>query len=301
MLTAIELNRRYQDQDVVSFKELSNGFVVANIENPHASATIAMQGAHLMRFQPKGNAPLIWLSPEARLEEGRSIRGGVPICWPWFGPHGSEGRFPAHGFARTVPWRLNQLHTLTNGETRLEFELVWNPPARKMWPYDCTVRHIITIGSKLRHELVTSNHDSKAMEVGQALHTYFQVADVRKTRLIGLEGCDYLDKVNAMQRKHQSGPVTVNREVDRIYLDTPPSYEIIDKGMARRIVIRTQGSRSTVVWNPWLEKARQMGDLGLDGHLNMLCVETANAAHDRVVVAPGSQHRLSAEYSVMPL
>ena len=301
MLSATELNRRYKSQDVVRFEELNNGYIVAHIENTHASATIAMQGAHLTGFQPKGNAPLIWLSPEAKLQQGKSIRGGVPVCWPWFGPHDSEGRFPAHGFARTVPWRLNQLHTLGSGETRLEFELQWSPQIRKMWPYDCSVRHIITVGRQLRHELVTTNHGAKEMQIGQALHTYFQVADVRKTRIIGVQGCDYLDKVNAMQRSHQCGPISINSEVDRIYLDTPSSCEIFDQGMGRRIVIRSQGSRSTVVWNPWVDKAKQMGDLGVNGHLSMVCVETANAAQDRVVLAPGSQHRLIAEYTIMPL
>ncbi len=301
MLTAMELNRRYKNQHTVSFEELSNGFTVAHVENTLASATIAIQGAHLTRFQPNGSAPLVWLSPEASLEEGRSIRGGVPICWPWFGPHDSDNHFPAHGFARTVPWRLNQLHTLPNGETRLEFELEWDTKSRKMWPFNCTVRNIITVGTSLRHELLTTNHDNKAMEVGQALHTYFQVADVRNAYILGLEGCDYLDKVNAMQRTHQVGPVLIQGEVDRIYLDTPARCEIIDKSMGRRIVIRSTGSRSTVTWNPWIDKAQQMGDLGTDGHLNMLCVETANAADNRVVIESGAQHSLSAEYTIMPL
>ncbi len=295
------LNQRFAIEGIVSFHERPKGFVVIEVNNAHASATIAMQGAHLMTFQPKGQEPLIWTSPEAKLAEGKSIRGGVPVCWPWFGPHKSQPNFPAHGFARTVPWRLNQVHALTNASTRLEFELIQSPATRAQWPQPCSVRNIITIGKTLKHELITSNHGSDPMTIGEALHTYFQVGDVRKVTVNGLQGCDYLDKVQGFQRINQHGPVDFNGEVDRIYLNAPAVTEIRDPAMRRRIVIRSQGSHSTVVWNPWTEKAAQMGDLGPDGYLHMLCVETANAAEDSVSLASGAQHRLVAHYAIEAL
>ncbi|MDH5785880.1 MAG: D-hexose-6-phosphate mutarotase [Chromatiales bacterium] len=301
MATAANLNQRFGIEGVVSFSERPNGFVAVEVNNAHASATIAMQGAHLMTFQPTGQQPLIWLSPEAKLAEGKSIRGGVPVCWPWFGPHASDKKLPAHGFARTVPWRLNQVQALPGGETRLEFELIPTPLTRGQWPQPCTVRNIITVGRALRHELITTNHDGKPMEIGQALHTYFQVGDLRQVRVDGLQGCDYLDKVNAFARTTQVGPVRFGGEVDRIYLATPSRCELIDPALARRIVIKSSGSRSTVVWTPWAEKGAQMGDLGPDGYLKMLCVETANAAEDTVTLAPGAQHRLVAEYAIAAL
>ncbi len=301
MSTAADLNNRFAIEGMVNFTENNNGFVMVEINNALASATIAMQGAHLMSFQPKGQAPLIWISPDAKLAEGKSIRGGVPVCWPWFGAHATEPKFPAHGFARTVPWRLNQVHALPDGSTRLEFELVSSPATRAQWPHSCRVRNIITIGTTLQHELITSNHGSTPMMIGEALHTYFQVGDVRKVSVNGLQGCDYLDKVNGFQRFTQHGPVMFCGEVDRIYLDTPAITEIRDPAMKRRIVIRTKGSRSTVVWNPWFEKAAQMGDLGPDGYLHMLCLETANAAKDSVTLAAGAQHRLVAQYSLEAL
>ncbi|MCW8918162.1 MAG: D-hexose-6-phosphate mutarotase [Gammaproteobacteria bacterium] len=301
MTTAVDLNQRFGLDGVLSFSELPNGFVVATVRNAHAGATIAMQGAHLMSFQPTGAQPLIWLSPEAKLAEGKSIRGGVPVCWPWFGPHESEKGFPAHGFARTVPWRLNQVDALSGGETRLEFELIPSSLTRSQWPYPCAVRNIITVGKTLRHELVTTNLGSEALLIGEALHTYFQVGDLRRVTVNGLQGCDYLDKVNAFARVTQEGTVSFSGEVDRIYLDTPSQCEIRDPAMQRRIVIRASGSRSTVVWTPWAEKGAQMGDLGPEGYLNMLCVETANAAEDTVTIAPGAQHRLSATYAIEAL
>lgn len=301
MATASILNQRFGIEGVVHFSEQRNGFVVAEVNNRNATAAIALQGAHLMRFRPNGEEPLIWMSQEARLAAGKSIRGGVPVCWPWFGAHPENGKLPAHGFARTVPWRLNQVHALAEGETRLEFELIQTPATRAQWPHPCSVRHIITIGQELTHELVTGNHGETPIEIGEALHTYFQVGDVRKVTVNGLQGCDYLDKVRGMARDRQSGPVTFSGEVDRIYLDTPAVTEIRDPAMRRRIVIRSRGSHSTVVWNPWLEKAAQMGDLGAQGYLHMLCVESANAAGDTVTIAPGAQHRLVARYAIEAL
>lgn len=301
MVTATALNQRFGIEGTVSFIENDDDFVTIEVNNPLASATIALQGAHLMQYQPKGEQPLIWLSPEAKLVTGKSIRGGVPVCWPWFGAHASNPSLPAHGFARTVPWRLNQVQQLPGGATRLEFELDRIATERAGWSQPCTVRNIITVGETLQHELVTTNLDNKPMPVSEALHTYFQVGDVRQTTVNGLEGCDYLDKVRDFERDRQQGPVSFRGEVDRIYLGTPATLEIRDPVMNRRIVIRSMGSHSTVVWNPWIEKAEQMGDLGSGGYLNMLCVETANAASDAIILAPGAQHRLVARYFIEAL
>lgn len=301
MTNSTALNQRFGIDGVVSFSEQPNGFVMANVSNRHASATIAMQGAHLVSFQPAGEEPLIWLSPEAKMAAGKSIRGGVPVCWPWFGPHESDKKLPAHGFARTVPWRLNQVHAMPTGETRLEFELIQTQASRSQWPHPCAVRNIITVGKTLKHELVTTNHGNEPMVIGEALHTYFRVGDLRKVTVHGLHGCDYLDKVNDFARVKQSGGINFSEEVDRIYLDTPEQCEIRDPAMQRRIVIRSSGSHSTVVWTPWKEKGAQMGDLGLEGYLHMVCVETANAAEDTVTITPGGQHRLVAHYAITAL
>ncbi len=301
MTKAENLNKRFAIEGEVSFQTNPDGLVFIEVENRHARATIAMQGAHLMSFQPHGHEPMIWLSPEAKLKAGKSIRGGVPVCWPWFGPHQSNPKLPAHGFARTVPWRLNQVHALSDGSTRLEFELVSSSATQAQWPHNGAVRNIITIGKTLQHELVTSNHAREPVVIGEALHTYFRVGDIRKVTVHGLHGCDYLDKVKAFQRLTQSDAINFRGEVDRIYLDAPAITEIRDPSMKRRIVIRSHGSRSTVIWNPWIEKAAGLGDMGPDGYLNMLCVETANAAEDTITLAPGAQHRLVAQYSIEAL
>ncbi len=295
------VNARLGIPGQVLFKAGAGGLAVVEVTNAQASATIALQGAHLMTWTPRGQKPVIWLSRAAKFVPGKSIRGGVPICWPWFGPHVSEAAFPAHGFARTVLWEAISVEALSTGSTRLMFRLIANDATRAQWPYATPLECRMTIGSELEIELATRNLSNSAITIGDALHTYFEVSDARKISIHGLDACPYLDKVDGGKRKQQSGPVTINAEVDRIYLDSTADCLIDDPGFQRRLRIAKRGSRSTVVWNPWIEKAAKMGDLGENGYLNMVCVESTNAADDVVTIAPGAEHRLWVRYSVESL
>lgn len=296
MSQAAELNRRLAIADFLAFEELPDGFVVTHVTTPEATASIALQGAHVMRYQPTGQAPLIWLSKLAKLAPGKSIRGGVPVCWPWFGPHRDNAQFPGHGFARTVPWQLLDAALLPDQRVRLEFELVQSEATRAQWPHASTVRNIVTVGPELEVELATTNTGTTPFELGQALHTYFEIGDIRQATITGLDACDYLDKVGGSARRTQQGAVNFTGETDRIYLATNGCCEIHDPALGRRILVTSTGSRSTVVWNPWIEKADKMGDFGPDGWTGMVCVETANAAEDVIQLAPGATHRMTAQY-----
>jgi glucose-6-phosphate 1-epimerase len=150
-------------------------------------------------------------------------------------------------------------------------------------------------------DLATLNTGKKPITIGDALHTYFEVGDVRYAKVHGLHMIDYLDKVDGNKKKQQLGPVIVGSEVDRVYLNTADTCVIEDVKYQRRIRIEKRNSRSTVVWNPWIEKADKMGDLGPDGYLNMICVESTNAADDVVTLAPGAEHHLWVRYSVEAL
>jgi glucose-6-phosphate 1-epimerase len=296
------LGQRFAIAGQLEFVQDSSSLVVARIANAHAQADIALQGAHVMTFQPKGEQPVIWLSPVARLVQGKSIRGGVPICWPWFGAHASNSSFPGHGFARTVPWQVVASETLSDGSTRIAFELPQSSMPAAQWPHACRVRNVVTVGRTLTVELVTENTGNSAFEIGEALHTYFTISDVDKMRITGLEGCTYLDKVGVAETRVQQGAIQIASEVDRVYIDTEADCLIEDRGLNRRIRIAKSGSRSTVVWNPWIEKAAKMGDFGSDtGYRGMLCVESANAAGNVVSVAPGATHTLRAVYSTEAL
>lgn len=292
------LNQRFAIAGQLEFARDAGGLVVVRIANAHAQATIALQGAHVMTFQPNGEQPVIWLSLAAKLAPGKSIRGGVPVCWPWFGAHATDSSFPAHGFARTVPWQVAASAALPDGSTRITFELPQSSIPHAQWPHACRVRNIVTIGRTLAVELVTENTGNTAFEIGEALHTYFAISDVDKVYITGLEGCAYLDKVGDWQSRTQAGEVTIAAEVDRLYVNTETDCLIEDCGLQRRIRIAKSGSRSTVVWNPWIEKSVKMGDFGSEtGYRGMLCVESANAAQNVVRVAPGAKHMLRAAYS----
>ena len=301
-MTLSELNQRFAIPGHVQFKEGPGGLTVAEVANAHAESLIALQGAHVMTWQPRGQAPVVWLSKFAKFAPGKSIRGGVPICWPWFGPHASDAKLPGHGFARTVMWEVKKTEALADGATFISFGLVDTEANRAQWPHPSTAELRVTAGKELKVELVTRNTGTAPFQIGEAFHTYFHVSDLADMAIAGLDGCAFLDKVDGGQRKTQQGAIVIEGEVDRVYLDTEADCLIEDRGLKRRIRIAKEGSsRSTVVWNPWTEKADKMGDFGPNGHRGMVCVETANAVDNVVTVAPGAEHSLVAVYSVEAL
>ena len=296
-----ELNQRFAISNHLQFKELADGIIAAEVTNQHGISNITLQGAHIATWQPRGQEPVIWLSPFAKFAPSKSIRGGVPICWPWFGPNAHDSKLPGHGFARTVMWEVLETKALSNGATFLRFGLIENELTRAQWPHESQVELEVTVGHTLRVELVTANTGQQAFELGEALHTYFQISDVAKMTIRGLEGCDYLDKVGEPARRTQQGGVVIESEVDRVYVNTEADCVIEDLGLNRAIRIAKAGSRSTVVWNPWTEKADKMGDFGDHGYRAMVCVESANAFENIVTVKAGETHRLMVEYSVESL
>ncbi len=290
------LNNQFGIDNHIVFEEGAGGQAVISVVNSHATAAIMMQGAHLISWHPKNEKPVIWISEDAKFAAGKSIRGGIPVCWPWFGPHDSESSFPAHGFARTVPWEVIETKQLENGNTQITFQIIQSDATQKLWPHPCQLKMIFNIGNSLEIKLITHNTGNDSIVIGEALHTYFAVSDASKISIQGLEGCTYLDKVDGFKRKQQSGSIKINKEVDRVYLDTESDCIINDLGLNRNICISKTGSHSTVVWNPWQETANKMGDLGEDGYLDMVCVESANAAENVITIEPGDEHCLSVSY-----
>jgi len=291
------LNDRFAIDGRISFRDVGDGFMVADIVNRHCSASIALQGAHLLSWTPSGQQPVIWMSQEAQLGKGQSVRGGIPVCWPWFGAHDSENSFPAHGFARTSMWNVIATKLLADGNCHISFQLAV-ATSHPLWlhPTICELR--MTLGATLDMQLITTNTGDETITIGQALHTYFAVGDIRSVTVLGLDDCAYLDKPDGFKQKQQYGPITFNDEVDRVYLDTADDCLVKDLIHQRSVRITKTGSASTIVWNPWQQRAAAMGDMGEDGYLAMLCVESANAADDRVEIQPGGSHTLSVRYSI---
>ncbi|MGB2832562.1 MAG: D-hexose-6-phosphate mutarotase [Methylotenera sp.] len=287
-------------QPQLQFTQDESGLEYIEIDNPLATAKIALQGGHVMAWQPKSQEqPVLWLSSNARFVKGRSIRGGIPICWPWFGAHPTDSALCPHGFARVIPWQLVDADTLKNGATRLILQMMETAESRRQLSYPHLLSMTITIGETLKIDLATTNKASHPFVIGEAFHTYFKVSDIANVHVKGLEDALYSDKVFAYERRVEKNDVRFNGEFDRVYLNTTADCTIEDTGLNRQVRVSKSGSQSTVVWTPWADKSHQMGDMGSpEEWRNMVCVETANALENAVVISPNRTHTMSVEYSV---
>lgn len=290
-------------QPHVQFAKDENGLEYIEVNNRLATAKIALQGAHIMRWQPKTQKyPVLWQSSNARFVKGRSIRGGIPLCWPWFGAHPTDSALCTHGFARVIPWELIDADTTNSGATRLVLQMVETAEARRQLSYPYALTITITIGETLRVELATTNKANHPFTIGEAFHTYFHISDIEQINIAGLEDTLYSDKVFNYERRVQNNAIKFNGEFDRVYLGTNSDCIIEDAGLNRQIRISKSHSQSTVVWNPWADKAAEMGDMGAPNEWrSMICVETANALENVVVISPSKTHVMTVEYSAETL
>ena len=278
----------------------NGGLPMINVSNDHADAVISVYAGQVLSFTPKGAADVLFVSDKAYYAEGKAIKGGVPICWPWFGadPEG-KGR-PAHGFMRNRMWSEWETRENADGSTTVILGVESSPETLAIWPHAFRLAMEITVGKTLQLALVTRNTGDAAFNITQAMHTYFAVGDIAQTTVTGLEGTQYLDKAadGNGATKQQDSAISINSEVDRVYLGVPAELTIVDGALHRTIRITSSGNKTAVVWNPWAKIAAGMADLQDDDYLRFVCVETTNAADDVVEVAAGGEFRLVAEYSV---
>jgi len=276
-----------------------HGLPAVRVSSASASGLVYLQGAHVAAWQPAGAEPVIWMSENAAYAAGKALRGGVPICFPWFGPHAEHKDFPAHGFARTRPWEYRGARLDASGRIELEFALDGDDQTRAWFPYAFAARLRVAFGRTLGLSLSVTNRDAQPFSFEEALHSYFSVADVMQTSVRGLEGARYVDKVRE-QAVFSEGPGELRfvSETDRVYESTA-TCTIDDRAGKRSLVIEKENSGATVVWNPWRERASQMSDLGASTWPRMLCVESANVGKSRVTLAGGATHRLAVTVSVL--
>jgi len=295
------LNDEFAIDGHVSFAEGPGGLPVAEINNRMGSATVCLLGAHVMSFQPNGAEPVLFLSKHARFEVGQPIRGGVPVCWPWFARRPDAPDKPLHGLVRTRLWEVVDVFEGPQGSTELSFAIRDDEETRAEWPHAFELEMTVHVGKRLRVELVTYSNSDEPFTITEALHHYFYVSNTADISIMGLSGAAYLDTTNdPPTRETQSGHVKIAGEVDNVYSDTESDLVINDPGLGRRIRIHKEGSRSTVVWNPWIEKSKNMADFGDDEYTHMVCVETANAYETPVTIEPGGDHLMAATVSVEP-
>lgn len=273
----------------------------ARISTPLAEAEIWLQGAHVARWQPRGQEPVLFLSSKSLFAPGKAIRGGVPVIFPWFGAR-SDGRTgPAHGFARSLPWDVENSRLTESGEAELVLTLSPGDATRALGFEAFHARFRVLVGASLRMELGVKNLAPVPFIYEEALHSYFAVSDIRQTFVTGLEGTTFLDKTDSFQRKLQPAePVRCAKETDQVHLNTSATCVVHDPAWNRRILIEKSGSLSTIVWNPWSEKAAAMSDMGPGEWERMICVESGNASDNAVTLPPGGTHTLTTTISLQP-
>jgi glucose-6-phosphate 1-epimerase len=291
-----DLNRDFSF-DELTFTTGQGDLILAEIKNKFATASISLMGAHLLSFQPKNSEPVLWMSPASNFAEGKPIRGGIPICFPWFADHPSDKTKPLHGFVRLKYWNVSETESLEDGRTKIVLSISDDSSSHEIWPFSFECTFTVIVGSECDIELKITNTDSGTINFTDALHTYFFAGNAADITIKGLDKTDYIDKTDNFIRKTQHGDIAITSETNRIYCDTAAESVIIDPVLKRKIHVRKKGSNTTVVWNPWL-KASDMKDMTPESYQNMVCVETVNAVDDNIELSPGSEHVIAATISI---
>ncbi|MCB1791099.1 MAG: D-hexose-6-phosphate mutarotase [Gammaproteobacteria bacterium] len=295
------LNATFAIPGVAEFTAGPGGLPQLHVSNQAANARISIYGGQVLSYTPRtADADLLYLSTKAHYAPGKAIKGGVPICWPWFGAHPTDSSRPAHGFARNMPWVVYAVTDRSPSCTRVALRLTDTADTQSLWPHRFILELELDIGVELAMTLTTHNAGNAPFTITQALHTYFATASIDATRVTGLDGHRYLDKTQGFSEQLQDGDVRFDSEVDRIYQGVSSPLQIHDDARGRVVHIQAQNSRTAVVWNPWREIGAAMSDLDDEAYRRFVCVETANAADDVIEVGAGDSFSLCARYRITP-
>lgn len=282
--------------NALKFVEHESGLVQGVVSTPRVQGSFFLLGGHVAEFQPAGQEPVLFLSERAVFEEGKAIRGGIPVCLPWFGPKKNEAgevdaNAPSHGLVRTELWQVGSA-TLEDDvvSVSLEYQLE-----------GLQLKNLVRFGTELSMSLSLLNESEQPAEIELALHTYFKVGDVASVKIQGLEQIGFLDQLSGQTWPATGEAIEFSEETDRIYHGDASRVVLVDPEKARRIKVDSQGSRSTVVWNPWIEKSKRMADFGDHEYPEMCCIETANIRPNQVRLGPGEGTEVSLKISVAPI
>jgi glucose-6-phosphate 1-epimerase len=264
-----------------------------------ASAEIYLFGAHVTQFQPRGAAPVLFLSRASLFDGRKPIRGGIPLVFPWFGLRTDLPDVGPHGFARTRKWEIESCDARADGSVRIVLMSHQDEVTMRLWPHSFSLRFIVIVSRVLDATLEVRNMSDADARFEEAMHTYLSVGDVRSVSVEGLDGAEYIDRADGEMRKQERArEIRFDGETDRLYLSSAEKVTVRDPGLQRTIVVEKERSGATVVWNPWIKKSAQMKDLGPEDWKSMLCVETANARDCAVVLPVNGTHRMSTRIAV---
>jgi glucose-6-phosphate 1-epimerase len=292
-----ELNRRFGIPDIARVCEGNGGLLRVDITGPQAHGEMYLHGAHVTSWRPAGSEEVLFVSSKSRWEEGQAIRGGIPVCFPWFRGKADDPHAPAHGVVRTRSWQLYSM-VENNGAVSVTMFIESDEQTRRWCPGDFRLAHRVTFASELKLELVCINTGKTPLRFEEALHTYNRVADVGSVRLQGLDRTDFLDNTDSNKKKTQLGDVIIASQTDSAFINTQTAVDLFDPNLRRRIGLKKTNSSTTVVWNPWQEGTRALRDLGDGEWKQFLCVEASNIMNAAVTVAPAQEHTISAVLSV---
>ena len=298
--TLADLNRRFGIPDIAQVVEGKGGLPMVQVGAPSAAGEMYLHGGHVTSWNQPASRKFFSSRPNSLWADGHAIRGGVPICFPWFGDKADDPHAPAHGFVRTKSWQLESIEQ-TGDAVTVSMSTASDADTKKWWPADFRLLHRATFGAELVLELVMTNPGSTAARFEEAMHAYHRVGDAARATVSGLDRTAYLDKTDSFRKKVQQGDVVIDSETDRVYLDTRHPLTLSDPVLHRQIQVTKQNSQTTVVWNPWVQGARKLADLAGDQWKQMLCIETSNVGDFAVELAPGQQHSMTATVRVNDL
>lgn len=295
-----DLNRRFAIPGVAEVIAGNGNLPKIRLTTPAVAAEIYLHGAQVTSWQPAGAEEVLFLSECSNWQEGRAIRGGIPICFPWFRGKRDDPQAPAHGVVRTKAWRLDSLAATQDGSVTVVCSTASDELTRRWWPHEFHLEYRITCGPALCLELTVTNTGSAPFQFEEALHTYFRVGSVRDVRILGLDGVSFLDNTDSNRENLQTGPIVISRPTDSAYLNTQSAIDLVDPVLHRTLRTEKENSATTVVWNPWQDGAAALSDLGSDEWPRMACVEASNILAAAVTVGPGARHTMRAILSVLP-
>lgn len=294
MIDIDELDDKFSIEGEVGFAELEEDLVFMTVSNKYADVDICMYGAHITSFRPHKSMDMLWMSPESSFEVGKAIRGGIPVCFPWFGPHKTDPEKPQHGFARLMYWEVASTSTNAAGETIVKLELNSSEETKAYWPHDFCAEMTIVVGKTLVATLKVTNTSDEPFDYTCALHSYFSLSAIESISIEGLKGLTYYNQNTGENGIQEEEVLEIQEPITRHYLNTETPIIIADSAFRRRIKVDKKGSKVTTVWNPGAETCAKIGDLPDDAYETFVCVEATNAFDYPIQLAPGGSFETSA-------